>query len=182
MIAKGNVPRNLDNVRLIALDKDALVASAKYRWEFEKRLEAVLKEAEEAEGKVILLIDDIHLVIGAESFMDATNLFKSMLARGRLRCIGVTTPKEYKKYVEKDATIEKRFQQVYLEEPSVVDTITILRGLEERYEGHHGVRILDRALVVAAQLSSRYITDMCCSVLVYSLIGNALYFDWNCKF
>ncbi|KAG2679433.1 hypothetical protein I3760_11G050000 [Carya illinoinensis] len=160
-IVRGDVPSNLADVRLIALDMGALVAGAKYRGEFEERLKAVLKEVEEAEGKVILFIDEIHLVLGAgrtEGSMDAANLFKPMLARGQLRCIGATTLEEYRKYVEKDAAFERRLQQVFVAEPSVPDTISILRGLKERYEGHHGVRILDRALVVAAQLSSRYIT------------------------
>lgn len=163
-IVRGDVPSNLADVRLIALDMGALVAGAKYRGEFEERLKAVLKEVEDAEGKVILFIDEIHLVLGAgrtEGSMDAANLFKPMLARGQLRCIGATTLEEYRKYVEKDAAFERRFQQVYVAEPSVPDTISILRGLKERYEGHHGVRIQDRALVVAAQLSSRYITGMC---------------------
>ncbi|GMH21550.1 hypothetical protein Nepgr_023392 [Nepenthes gracilis] len=160
-IVRGDVPSNLADVRLIALDMGALVAGAKYRGEFEERLKAVLKEVEEAEGKVILFIDEIHLVLGAgrtEGSMDAANLFKPMLARGQLRCIGATTLEEYRKYVEKDAAFERRFQQVYVAEPSVADTISILRGLKEKYEGHHGVRIQDRALVVAAQLSARYIT------------------------
>lgn len=160
-IMRGDVPSNLAEVRLIALDMGALIAGAKYRGEFEERLKAVLKEVEEAEGKVILFIDEIHLVLGAgrtEGSMDAANLFKPMLARGQLRCIGATTLEEYRKYVEKDAAFERRFQQVYVAEPSVADTISILRGLKEKYEGHHGVRIQDRALVVAAQLSSRYIT------------------------
>nr|CAB3474232.1 unnamed protein product [Digitaria exilis] len=159
-IVRGDVPSNLLDVRLVALDMGALVAGAKYRGEFEERLKAVLKEVEEAEGKVILFIDEIHLVLGAgrtEGSMDAANLFKPMLARGQLRCIGATTLEEYRKYVEKDAAFERRFQQVYVAEPSVVDTVSILRGLKEKYEGHHGVRIQDRALVVAAQLSSRYI-------------------------
>ncbi|XP_042501612.1 chaperone protein ClpB1 [Macadamia integrifolia] len=160
-IVRGDIPSNLADVRLIALDMGALVAGAKYRGEFEERVKAVLKEVEESAGKVILFIDEIHLVLGAgrtEGSMDAANLFKPMLARGQLRCIGATTLEEYRKYVEKDAAFERRFQQVYVAEPSVADTISILRGLKERYEGHHGVRIQDRALVVAAQLSSRYIT------------------------
>ncbi|KAG6484737.1 chaperone protein ClpB1-like [Zingiber officinale] len=160
-ILRGDVPSNLLDVHLVALDMGALVAGAKYRGEFEERLKAVLKEVEEANGKVILFIDEIHLVLGAgrtEGSMDAANLFKPMLARGQLRCIGATTLEEYRKYVEKDAAFERRFQQVYVAEPSVPDTISILRGLKERYEGHHGVRIQDRALVIAAQLSSRYIT------------------------
>ncbi|WOL11102.1 hypothetical protein Cni_G19863 [Canna indica] len=160
-IVRGDVPSNLLDVRLVALDMGALVAGAKYRGEFEERLKAVLKEVEDADGKVILFIDEIHLVLGAgrtEGSMDAANLFKPMLARGQLRCIGATTLEEYRKYVEKDAAFERRFQQVYVAEPSVADTISILRGLKEKYEGHHGVRIQDRALVIAAQLSSRYIT------------------------
>lgn len=163
-IVRGDVPSNLLDVRLVALDMGALVAGAKYRGEFEERLKAVLKEVEEAEGKVILFIDEIHLVLGAgrtEGSMDAANLFKPMLARGQLRCIGATTLEEYRKYVEKDAAFERRFQQVYVAEPSVLDTVSILRGLKEKYEGHHGVRIQDRALVVAAQLSSRYIMGKC---------------------
>lgn len=169
-IVRGDVPSNLADVRLIALDMGALVAGAKYRGEFEERLKAVLKEVEDAAGKVILFIDEIHLVLGAgrtEGSMDAANLFKPMLARGQLRCIGATTLEEYRKYVEKDAAFERRFQQVYVAEPSVADTISILRGLKERYEGHHGVRIQDRALVVAAQLSARYITGKRLSLICF---------------
>ncbi|MCH95645.1 chaperone protein ClpB1-like, partial [Trifolium medium] len=160
-IVKGDIPRDLSDVRLIALDMGALVAGAKYLGEFEERLKTVLKEVEDAEGKVVLFIDEIHLVLGAgrtQGAMDAANLFKPMLARGQLRCIGATTLDEYRKYVEKDAAFERRFQQVYVDEPSVPDTISILRGLKEKYEGYHGVRIQDRAIVVAAQLSSRYIS------------------------
>ncbi|KAK2393087.1 Chaperone protein ClpB1 [Trifolium repens] len=161
-IVKGDIPRDLSDMRLIALDMGALVAAgAKYMGEFEERLKTVLKEVEDAEGKVVLFIDEIHLVLGAgqtQGAMDAANLFKPMLARGQLRCIGATTFDEYRKCVEKDAAFERRFQKVYVDEPSVPDTISILRGLKEKYEGHHGVRIQDRAFVVAAQLSSRYIS------------------------
>ena len=162
-IMRGDIPSNLAEVRLIELDMGALIAGARSREEFEERLKAVLKEAEDAEGKVILFIDEIHLVLGAGrtgELMDAANLFKPMLARGQLRCIGATTLEEYRKYVEKDAALERRFQQVYVAEPSVTDTISVLRGMKEKYEGHHGVRIEDRAFVVADQLSSRYITGM----------------------
>ncbi|PIN26651.1 Chaperone HSP104 [Handroanthus impetiginosus] len=160
-IVNGDVPSNLADVRLVALDMGALVAGAKYRGEFEERLKAVLEEVAEAEGKVILFIDEIHQVLGAgrtEGSMDAANLFKPMLARGQLRCIGATTLEEHRKYVEKDAAFERRFQPFYVAEPSVADTISILRGLKEKHEGHHGVKIQDRALAVAAQLSARYIT------------------------
>ncbi|WJX81176.1 Chaperone protein ClpB1 [Trifolium repens] len=154
-IVRGDVPSNLADVRLIALDMGALVAGTRLRGQFEEWLKAVLEEVEDADGKVIVFIDEIHRCSGS---MDAANLFKSMLACGQLRCIGATTLDEYRKYVEKDAAFERRFQQVYVSEPSVPDTISILRGLKEKYEGHHGVRIQDRAIVVAAQLSSRYIT------------------------
>lgn len=161
-ILRGDVPSTLANVRIIELDMGALLAGAQYRGQFEERLKAVLNEVEAAQGKVILFIDEIHLVLGAGRFegsnMDAANLFKPMLARGQLRCIGATTLEEYRKYVEKDAAFERRFQKIIVAEPSVEDTVSILRGLKERYESHHGVRILDRALVVAAELSSRYIT------------------------
>ncbi|CAG8752615.1 25040_t:CDS:2 [Dentiscutata erythropus] len=160
-IVRKDVPRSLD-AKLFSLDMGALVAGAKYRGEFEERLKAVLKEVKESEEGIILFIDEIHLVLGAgkaEGSMDAANLLKPMLARGELRCIGATTLDEYRKHVEKDAAFERRFQQVLVGEPSVVDTISILRGLKDRYETHHGVKITDAALVAAAQLSSRYITN-----------------------
>ncbi|PRP76580.1 hypothetical protein PROFUN_15012, partial [Planoprotostelium fungivorum] len=160
-IVRGDIPDNL-NCRVISLDMGALIAGAKYRGEFEERLKAVLKEVKDAQGSIILFIDEIHLVLGAgktDGAMDAANLLKPMLARGELRCIGATTLEEYKKYVEKDAAFERRFQQVYVSEPTVPDTISILRGLKERYETHHGVRISDAALVIAAQLAHRYITN-----------------------
>jgi ATP-dependent Clp protease ATP-binding subunit ClpB len=161
-ILAGDVPEGLKNKRLIALDMGALIAGAKFRGEFEDRLKAVLKEVEGAAGGVILFIDEIHNVVGAgraEGSMDAGNLLKPMLARGELRCIGATTLDEFRKYIEKDPALERRFQQVLVGEPSVEDTIAILRGLKNRYETHHGVRILDAALVAAATLSSRYIAD-----------------------
>lgn len=151
----------MQGVRLISLDMGALVAGAKYRGEFEERLKAVLNEVKEAKGKVILFIDEIHLVLGAgkaEGAMDAANLLKPMLARGELRTIGATTLGEYRQHIEKDAAFERRFQMVLVGEPNVPDTINILRGLKERYEDHHGVHITDRALVVAAELSDRWVT------------------------
>ncbi|KAM9975346.1 hypothetical protein ACTFIW_010374 [Dictyostelium discoideum] len=160
-IVRGDIPDNL-NARVIALDMGALIAGAKYRGDFEERLKAVLKEVKDSNGGIILFIDEIHLVLGAgktDGAMDAANLLKPMLARGELRCIGATTLDEYRQYVEKDPAFERRFQQVFVNEPSVNDTISILRGLKERYETHHGVRITDNALVVAAQLSHRYITN-----------------------
>jgi len=160
-IVRKDVPKNLE-CKIFSLDMGALIAGAKYRGEFEERLKAVLKEVKESPTPIIMFIDEIHLVLGAgktDGAMDAANLLKPMLARGELRCIGATTLDEYKKYVEKDAAFERRFQQVYVGEPSVADTISILRGLKEKYETHHGVRIADSALVVAAQLAHRYITN-----------------------
>ncbi|KAJ1976561.1 hypothetical protein H4R33_006412 [Dimargaris cristalligena] len=160
-IVRKDVPANLQ-ARLFSLDMGSLIAGTKYRGEFEERLKSVLKEVKESEGGIILFIDEIHLVLGAgkgEGAMDAANLLKPMLARGELRCIGATTLDEYKKYVEKDAAFERRFQQVYVPEPSVEDSISILRGIKERYENHHGVKIMDSALVAAATLSKRYITN-----------------------
>jgi ATP-dependent Clp protease ATP-binding subunit ClpB len=161
-IVRGDVPEGLKNKKLVTLDMGALIAGAKYRGEFEERLKAVLKEVQAAEGQIILFIDELHTVVGAgkaEGSMDAGNLLKPMLARGELHLIGATTLDEYRKYIEKDAALERRFQPVMVDQPSVEDTISILRGLRERYEVHHGVRIKDSALVAAAVLSNRYISD-----------------------
>jgi len=161
-IINRDVPESLLDRTLIALDMGSLIAGAKYRGEFEERLKAVLKEVTESQGNIVLFIDEIHTVVGAgatQGAMDAGNLLKPMLARGELRCIGATTLDEYRKYIEKDAALERRFQSVFVGEPNVIDTISILRGLKERYEVHHGVKIADTALVAAAMLSNRYITD-----------------------
>lgn len=161
-IVLGDVPQNLRDKRIVALDMGALIAGAKYRGEFEDRLKAVIKEVTSSEGKIILFIDELHTVVGAgsaEGAVDASNLLKPALARGELRCIGATTLDEYRKYIEKDPALERRFQPILVNEPSVEDTISILRGLKDRYESHHGVRIQDDALIAAATLSDRYIND-----------------------
>jgi ATP-dependent Clp protease ATP-binding subunit ClpB len=161
-IVNGDVSESLKNRRLVALDMGALIAGAKYRGEFEDRLKAVLKEVESAEGEIVLFIDELHTVVGAgaaEGAVDASNMLKPALARGTLRCVGATTLNEYRKYIEKDAALERRFQPVMVKEPTVEDTISILRGLKEKYEVHHGVRIKDTAIIAAATLSDRYISD-----------------------
>ncbi|MFN2279363.1 MAG: Clp protease N-terminal domain-containing protein, partial [Candidatus Promineifilaceae bacterium] len=161
-IVNGDVPLGLKEKRLVALDLGALVAGAKFRGEFEERLKAVLKEIQEADGRIVLFIDEMHTLVGAgaaEGSMDASNMLKPMLARGELHAIGATTLDEYRKHIEKDAALERRFQPVFVDEPSAEDTISILRGLKERYEVHHGVRITDGATIAAATLSDRYISD-----------------------
>ena len=161
-IISGDIPESLKNRRLVALDMGALIAGAKYRGEFEDRLKAVIKEVEKSEGEIILFIDELHTLVGAgaaEGAVDASNMLKPALARGTLRCVGATTLNEYRKYIEKDAALERRFQPVLVKQPTVEDTISILRGLKEKYEVHHGVRIKDSAIVAAATLSNRYITD-----------------------
>jgi ATP-dependent Clp protease ATP-binding subunit ClpB len=161
-IVDGDVPEGLKGKRVWALDIGALLAGAKYRGEFEERLKAVLNEIKNAQGQLILFIDELHTIVGAgaaEGAVDAANMLKPMLARGELRCIGATTLDEYRKYIEKDAALERRFQPIFVGEPSVADTIAILRGLKDTYESHHGVRIRDAALVAAAVLSHRYISD-----------------------
>ncbi len=161
-IVSGDVPETLKNKRLVGLDLGSMLAGAKYRGEFEERLKAVLREIEKAEGQIIVFIDELHTLVGAgasEGAVDASNMLKPALARGELRCVGATTLNEYQKYIEKDKALERRFQQVYASEPNVEDTIAILRGLKDKYETHHGVRIKDAAIVAAATLSNRYITD-----------------------
>lgn len=161
-IIKGDVPNNLKDKTIWELDMGALVAGAKYRGEFEERLKAVLKEVKDSEGNIIMFIDEIHMIVGAgalEGAMDAGNMLKPMLARGEVHCIGATTLNEYRKYIEKDAALERRFQKVLVKEPTVLDTITILRGLKSKFEVFHGVTIKDKALIAAATLSDRYITD-----------------------
>ena len=161
-IVKGDVPANLKDRRIFSLDMGSLVAGAKYRGEFEERLKSVLAEVKKSEGEIILFIDELHTIVGAgktDGAMDAGNLLKPMLARGELHCIGATTLDEYRKYIEKDPALERRFQPVQVDEPTVEDTISILRGIKERYEVYHGVKIHDNALIAAAVLSNRYITD-----------------------
>ena len=161
-IVNGDVPDSIANKKLMSLDMGALIAGAKYRGEFEERLKAVLNEVTHANGEIILFIDEMHTLVGAgksDGAMDASNLLKPALARGELHCVGATTLDEYRKHVEKDAALARRFQPVLVEEPTVEDTISILRGIKEKYELHHGIRISDRALVAAATLSDRYITD-----------------------
>ena len=161
-IVSGDVPESLKSKQVVTLDISSLVAGSQFRGQFEERLKAVIKEVSDSEGRIILFIDEIHTLIGAGAAggsMDAANILKPALARGDLRCIGATTLDEYQKYIEKDAALERRFQKVYIDEPTVEDTISILRGLKERYEVHHGVRITDAAIVAAAELSHRYITD-----------------------
>ena len=161
-IVRGDVPDGLKDKQIFSLDMGALVAGAKYRGEFEERLKAVLEEVRKSEGRIILFVDELHLIVGAgktDGAMDAGNMLKPMIARGELHCIGATTLDEYRQYIEKDKALERRFQPVMVDEPTVEDTISILRGLKERYEVFHGVKITDASLVAAATLSHRYISD-----------------------
>ena len=161
-IAKGDVPTSLKDKKIFSLNMGSLIAGAKYRGEFEERLKAVLDEIKKSDGEILLFIDELHTIVGAgktEGSMDAGNMLKPMLARGELHCIGATTLNEYREYIEKDAALERRFQPVMVNEPTVEDTISILRGLKDRYEAYHGVKIMDAALVSAAVLSNRYISD-----------------------
>ena len=160
-IVRGDVPDTLKNKKIWELDMGALIAGAKYRGEFEERLKAVLKKIKESDGEIIMFIDEIHMIVGnsAEGAVDTSNMLKPMLARGEIKVIGATTLNEYRKYIEKDGALERRFQRVQVKEPNVMDTITILRGLKSRFEVFHGVNIKDKALVAAATLSDRYITD-----------------------
>ena len=161
-IIRGDVPESLKDKKVLALDLGALVAGAKYRGEFEERLKSVLQEISAAAGEIIIFIDELHTLVGAgkgDGAMDASNMLKPALARGELHCVGATTLDEYRQYIEKDAALARRFQPVFVSQPSVVDTVSILRGLKEKYELHHGVRITDGAIVAAATLSNRYITD-----------------------
>ena len=160
-IVRGDVPNSLKEKTIWELDMGSLIAGAKYRGEFEERLKKILKEIKDSDGKIILFIDEIHMIVGsgAEGAMDCGNMLKPMLARGEIKCIGATTLNEYRKYIEKDGALERRFQKVKVNEPSVEDTITILRGLKQRFEVYHGVNIKDASLVCAATLADRYITD-----------------------
>ena len=161
-IVRGDVPEGLKNKQLVQLDLAAMIAGAKFRGEFEERLKAALKEITDAEGQIVVFIDELHTVVGAgaaQGAMDASNMLKPMLARGELHCVGATTLDEYREYIEKDAALERRFQPVLVDEPTVEETISILRGLKERYEVHHGVRIQDSAVIAAATMSDRYISD-----------------------
>lgn len=184
-IVKGDVPNSLKDKTIWELDMGALIAGAKYRGEFEERLKAVLKEVKESDGNIIMFIDEIHMIVGAgalEGAMDAGNMLKPMLARGEIHCIGATTLNEYRKYIEKDGALERRFQKILVSEPTVIDTITILRGLKQRLEVYHGVNIKDRALVAAAILSDRYITSRFLPDKAIDLIDELvplLKFKWN---